>query len=61
MLNTAYGDAAINRTACFQGGHGFFNSGQLRFEDVERLGHPHGPLAAHTLTNLTRWYGKIGV
>ena len=24
----------------FSGGHGFFNSGQLRFEDVERLGHP---------------------
>ena len=23
----------------FSGGHGFFNSGQLRFEDVERFGH----------------------
>ena len=27
----------------FLGGHGFFNSSQLRFEDAERLGHLFRP------------------
>ena len=51
MLNIAYGDAAMNRTACFQGVMDFLIVVNFVLKMLSVLGILSGPLAAHTLTN----------
>ena len=55
MLNTAYGDADINRTACFQGVMDFLIVVNFALKMLSILGILSRPLAVHTLTNSTRW------